>query len=132
MSLETVLIAQLEASAGLIALIGAPPNSRIFSVLMPQDVAYPSVSYFRVSTTRVSAMGSDTGLASTRLQFSAWSKSITEARAVADEVRKALQRFRTLGPPVVQDVFIVNQVEFFEDSILTHQIAVDVEVHFTE
>lgn len=133
MSLESVLVARLEATAGLIALIGSPPNARIYALTLPQSGnVYPAISYQRISSVRTSNMGVDAGLVDARFEFDVWGKDERSVRDVTEQLRLALQRFRSAGPPVIQDIFMLNQVEFFEDSTRTYRIAVDFRVHYQE
>lgn len=86
--LEPAVVAHLKAYAGLSALVG----SRIYPLTMPQDATLPCVTYQRVSGIRHSAMGQDTGLATVRLSFSCWAATYASAKAVAKQLRLALQR----------------------------------------
>ena len=107
MTLEAAFVAKLGARAELVALIAA----RIYPDRLPQGVAYPAVSYRMISNERVSAFGSDTGLAQPRYQFDSWAERKLDAINTSAEVRKALQRWRQDGPPEIQGTFILSEID---------------------
>ncbi len=128
MSIETVLFTRLTTHAGLSVLIGA----RVYPGAMPQKVTYPAVSYSRVAASRVSAMGADTGLVRARFQFDAWCEKYSDVRAVAVQLRAALQRWSTTTGTVIQDIYFVSEVDLYEDETRVHHAALDFEVIYQE
>lgn len=128
MSIESVLYDRASNFAGLSALVG----SRIYPNLQPQNVADKSVTFRRISSQRVSAMGADTGLVRARYQFDAWADNYDDARAIADQLRLCFQRWNTTVGTVVQDVYLLNDVELYEDDTQTHHVAIDLDVVYRE
>lgn len=128
MSIETVMVARLVGYSGLSALVG----SRIYPNVMPQNVDFPAISYRRVSTTRESAMGSDTGIARARFQVDSYAKNYDEVRPVAEKVRAALQRWRNSSGTVVQDSFIIGETDSYEHETQVHRVSQDFEVIYVE
>lgn len=134
MTIETELYTRLTTHAGLSALIG----TRAYPLHLPQKPTLPAVTYARVSATRVSAMGADTGLVRPRFQIDVWAeKYITQgaktgAREVAEQVRAALQRWSTASGTIVQDTYFLNEVELFEPDTETWHIALDFEINYEE
>ncbi len=99
---------------------------------MPQNAILPALSYFRVSTVRHSAMGADCGVVSARFQVDVWADSSSSARAVAAQVRSALQRWSTTSGTVVQDIFYLNETNLYDPQVKIHPTACDFEVHYEE
>lgn len=128
MSIESVLYDHARTFAGLSALVG----TRIYPNLQPQQVADKSVTFRRISSQRVSAMGADTGLVRARYEFDAWADNYDDARAIADQLRLCFQRWNTTTGTVVQDVYVLNDVELYEDDTQTHHVAVDFEFIYRE
>jgi hypothetical protein len=130
--IHEALFSRLSGYAGLTALVGA----RIYPRLLPQNPTYPAVTYDRISAERQSAMGSDSGLVSGRWQVSSWGKTYTDARDIAEQVRKALQRYRgTSSGTVIQDIFIESENDLppeLVDGEAVFQIASDFIVWFVE
>ena len=115
MSLEADIVTRLKAVAGVTALVGSGTSARIYPVRLPQNVTYPAISYFRVSATRESAMGNDVGNVSARFQIDCWGSTYTSARQVCEAVRAALKRYRGSATVTIQDTFLLNEIELFED-----------------
>ena len=133
MSIETEIFTRLTTFAGLSALIA----TRAYPNVMPQGVTYPAVTYRRVSATRFPAMGADTGLVRARFQVDSWAVDYAGVRVVAEEVRKALQRWTNPTGTVVQDTFVVNEIDLFEPSVDTddaglQHVATDFEIFYEE
>jgi hypothetical protein len=130
--IHEALYSRLSNFAGLGALVG----TRIYPRMLPQDPAYPAVSWFKVSAPRESAMGSDPGLVHARFQVSSWGLTLLNTRDTAEQVRLALQRYRgTLAGTVIQDIFIENEDEIpaeLVNGVLVFQIASDFVVHYIE
>lgn len=131
MTIESVLYTRLTTHAGLSALTAL----RVYPNVLPQNVSYPAISFRRVSSERPSAMGSDIGLVRARFQFDVWAESYDlapGARTSAEQVRLALQRWSDAGPPVVQEVFFLNDLDLFEPQTALHHVALDFEVNYEE
>ena len=136
MTVEAEIYTRLKDFAGLSALV----SDRIYPVTMPQNVEMPAVSYRRVSAERISAMGVDTGLVRARFQVDCWSGehddgtvgTFDEARAVAKQVRLALQRWRNTSGTVVQDTFMIGDQDLHEHDTETYHAALDFEIFYEE
>lgn len=101
MTIEEAIVAQLKATAGVTAIIGAGDAARVFPQVLPQGSAaqkYPGLVFQRISGPREHSLTGRSGLANPRFQFTCWSKRHAEARALADAVTLALDSFSgTLG-----------------------------------
>lgn len=130
MSVEKAVYARLSTATGLTALT----STRIAPAVNPQGVTYPSVTFRVISEERVTAMGSDPGIARARVQVDAWSDDFAEAEPVANQVRAALQRYRGTSATVeVLDVFVLNRTHLYqEDPVNVHQVSQDFEVIYRE
>lgn len=108
MTIESAIYDRLRDVAGdlypLVAL-------RIYPVVAPQDVTFPCVTWQRITTERVQAMGSDPGLVRMRLQVDGWSTTFENMRLIADAIRTRLERWRNASAPVIQDTFFVSATD---------------------
>lgn len=133
MTIQALLYTRLSGFAGLTALVAG----RIYPNRAPQDAARPYVTYRLVSDTRPPAMNRDSGVARARFQFDAFADETAGGYDAADAIRvqvsAALKRWRDpVGPPVVQDVFMVSQIDLYEDDIRMHNASADYEVNYRE
>lgn len=88
-AMDGALVHYLRNAAGVAALVSA----RIYPGRAPSSANLsdgPYIIYMNVSRTRERHMGGGSGLALARYQLDAWAASYTEARALADAVRAAL------------------------------------------
>lgn len=128
MAIEETLYSRLSGYAGLTALV----STRVYPNIKPQDAELPAVSYRRISSLRYSAMSIDTGVVKARFQIDAWAATYDGVSALRDQVRAAMQRWRTETGTVVQDSFILNETDLYEDDTKQHHIAIDVEINYIE
>ncbi len=74
-------------------------------------------------------MGSDPGVARPRFQVSSWAKGtggFASARAVGDQVRAALQRYRgTLGGTEILDSFLDDERHLYDGDLQLFQVSMD-------
>jgi len=110
MSIESDLYDRLSGFAGLAALVG----TRLYPNRLPEAVAYPALSWLRVSSIRPIAMGSDSGIVRMRLQVDVWATGHDSMTAVAEQVRLALRRWRKTSGTEVLDCFMDNEIDQFE------------------
>lgn len=104
--IQDAIFTRLSGFAGLTTLIGAgAQNCRLYHGLMPENPTYPGVTYFQVSTQRETAMGANPGIVHARFQFDVWSLDPDEARDVAEQLRRGLDRFRGTNLSGVSQVF---------------------------
>ena len=124
--IEATLYTRLSTFAGLTALV----STRIYPLICPQGVTYPAVTYQRISTMpREVAMGSDPGIARARIQVSAWGVTYSSVKAIADQIRLALERYNTTG---IFGTFIIAENDLYDEEALKYGVAVDAEVMFSE
>ena len=129
MTLEQELYNRLKNFSGLTALVA----HRIYPILLPQDSKWPALCYQRVSTTRESVMGADTGDARARIQISIYGKRYaddnTSAYAVRDQVRAALQRY---NGGVIQDCMLEGENHEYMDDAKLHRVILDFLIWYKE
>jgi hypothetical protein len=129
MSLESELYARLSGYGGLSALVG----TRIYPVRLPQNVALPAVTFQKVTAIRPSNFGVDTGDVRYRIQIDCWASAMpgetAGANKVAAQVRAALKRYRGGN---IQDCFLENEQDFYDDSAELYRVILDFVVWFKE
>jgi hypothetical protein len=106
MTIDEALYTYLSTYAGLISLL----STRVYPEVLPQNVIYPAIVYQQIDGDRVHVMGNDSNLANTEWQLTCWGDTITSARAIAAQLRAALQNYSgTMGGAggvTVQRVYI--------------------------
>lgn len=131
MSIDGTIYSRLSGAAGLTALAG----DRLFPGVAPALVDVPFVVWRRVSVVRYPAMGSDSGLVSVRIQFDIIAGTYSSMRAVVEQLRAALQRWRDpAASPEVIDCTIETELEQTEDlaDAVLHRGIVDIILHHRE
>ena len=121
--------ARLTGHAGLGALV----SDRIYPEHLPQNPTYPAVTYFQVGGPRDHSLAGSSGLAVTQWQVDAWATSYLGAKAVAEQIRVALDSYRT----ATMRAFLENVVDLPEPTENTsaqvvRHVALEFEVWYTE
>lgn len=121
--IEDLLKSRLNGFPGLAALVG----TRIYPVIVNAESPMPAVTYRRAATAREVLDNADPGLARVQFEVRAWSQDYEEARAVAQQVRLALERWQD-DANGVQDTYPVDESEDFVPEVLTYYREVVMEV----
>lgn len=141
-TLDGALVALIQNSAPLMALIGSGDTARIYPSRIPQTAeksddghALPAIAFLKVGAVRVSAFGDDTGMVRDRYQFSCWADKYTDARNLAEGLRATLQRYRDAagaGGVVIQDCFLIGDSMTYDETVDSHGVLVDYEIIWME
>lgn len=109
--LEEALLSRLANYGGLSALVVA----RIYPMILPQKPTLPAVTYQRIDGERESGMTQEHGMAHPRMQVDCWAATYSAAKAVATQVRGALQRWSgTVAGVTVLDSFLESDRDLYE------------------
>ena len=121
---ETALHAQLDT----VTVLG----SRIYPLVLPQNVKYPAVVYQRITATRHSAFGRDAQPAMATIQvdvYGAKASGYGAFTAVTEAVRAALQR-QSSG--AVIDMYLDAERDEYEDETELYRKTYDVRAWYRE
>ena len=118
---ETVIVTRLLAYEGLAALVG----TRVYPLLLPQSPTLPAVTYQRIDAPREERFGGDP-VAYPRFQIDSWAKTYAGAKAVATQVRGALQLWRTTATdPQIMDSDIESDEDLYEPDTGLYRVRAD-------
>lgn len=123
-TVEEALFARLTGTAAVAALVAA----RVYPLVAPQAAARPFVTYQRISTSRVASLDGPSGLARVRYQLDVWADDDAGARALAREVRLALDGYSgdgAAGDRVIQSVVADDERDFFDEASRTFRVSAD-------
>ena len=119
---ETVLFTRLTTHAGLAALVSV----RVYPMLLPQAPTMPAVTYQRIDGVRESGMTQEHGMAHPRIQVDSWASTYAGAKAVAGQVRAALQRWSDSSTtPEILDSFIEGDTDMQEPELKLFRCSMD-------
>lgn len=100
---STALYAILSGAAGVAAIAG----DRIYPGVVPQQDAWPALSFVRLDEDQESAMGADTSAQETAFEITATAADYDTAEALHEAVRAACRRSRgPLGGLQVDDILL--------------------------
>lgn len=128
--IEDLIYSRLSGFAGLAALV----DDRIYPGEAPQNVATPYIVYRLVTdeTPQPQQVIGQTDLIRGRYQFDAFAPKRDAANAVRLQIRQALKRWATAGPPVVQVAFALTSVDLPEPATGLHNCSSDFEINYEE
>jgi hypothetical protein len=73
---------------------------RVYPVVAPQNVAYPCITWQRISRTDVRSLQGPSGYADVRVQVDCWALTYTAVRQLAKAARQRLDGWDNDGQPV--------------------------------
>ena len=128
MSFEEGLFYYLDNHAGL----SGEVDSRIYPNLLPQDPTLPAVVYHRISTPRLVALERSL-LPQGRFQFDCWAETFQEAKAVAEQVKLALDVYSgAMGDETVEVSLIDDERDDYEPETKRWRSMVEVVIWYEE
>ena len=135
MSIGKAIHSRLSAHSGTSALVSA----RIYPMRLPQPPTYPAVRYQVIGAPRTHAMGVDTGEVHARVQVDCYATTYSGVRALADQVRLALNRWGdTAGGVVVDHVLLDEERDADEPTVVrdgergVYRVMMDFLAHYQE
>ncbi len=134
MKAEKVIKTVLDAHAGTAALVAA----RIYPLVMPQEPAYPCITYRRVASERMQGVQTDPGVVRARLQVTAWAETYDACKGLAEQIRLALERHGSavtgtaIAGVTVYDIFMGSEADAYEPELDKFAQAIDFTVVHAE
>ena len=129
---------RLSTTAGVTAIVGASPADRIYPVVLPEKPVYPAITYRQVDSTRLQGPHSDPGVATVRVQVTAFAESFDAAKALAEQIRLSLERYGTAvtGTPIngvtVYDITVGSEADAYIAELDLFAISTDYTVTHQE
>ena len=126
--LEAGIQQLLAANGGVQAVIG----TRIYPVLVPEDVTYPCASFQVISDVPEYLLDGTQGIGTTRIQVDTWSGGASNAtyaaaKAAQVAIRAVLETFRGALPDGTQiaGIFVANALDTFEQDARAYRTTTD-------
>jgi hypothetical protein len=109
-------------------------GTRVHPAQAPQDTVFPYVVYEEFDGERFPCMGSDADLVRAQVRVHLWHTEYAAGRALAEQVRLALQRFRgTAGAVTVDDIFTIEGAPtVYDDLAQAYRFQRDFDVIYRE
>jgi hypothetical protein len=133
--IEQALYTRLTGFAGLAALV----STRVTPMALGQnlqDIAafLDSLTYQKVSGTRLHSYGADPGVVTARFQIDSWARSYAKAKAVAFQVRAALanQYGTTWSAVVIQNCRLENEIDDMDAETGIYRVTQDFTITYEE
>jgi hypothetical protein len=135
MSIDSILYDRLkDAAGGLDDIVG----TRIYPARAEQNAALPYVVWEVIDkVVDGRAMGSDPAIRRARIQIDGFETTYSLARALEDAIRARVQRWRTSGPPVVFDTYLIDTSGPYQDETASgpadvYRVTLQIELCFEE
>ena len=131
MSVETAIYSILINDATVHGLVG----NAVYPVALPQDTALPCIVYQEISEVSLYSCDGPVGLETARYQITAWAKTQSQAKAIANAVKAVFNGYLgTAGGTLVQLITIASKydVPAFSDKAdeqTQYGKAVDIVIH---
>ena len=90
--LEKSVRTRLLAHSGVSDLVG--DKKRVYYSMLPADPKLPAITLQEITATSIGAMGADANMVRGRIQVDGWAVSRAKAKALGEQIRDALQRWR--------------------------------------
>lgn len=106
----------------LTALVGSPPatsaDERVYALVLPDESSYPAITYQRISNVPVNSLSGSSDLDQVRVQVDCWATTYGAAKALAGEVRTAMEAAAFKG-------LLVTDADEFDDVAKVYRVSMD-------
>ncbi len=79
-------------------------NTRIYPIVMPQDVTLPAITYQRISAQMINDLGGYSNLENPHIAINCWALGYAEAKVMANEVQDAMYAATTYKATLFNDL----------------------------
>jgi len=104
------------------ALISALVSTRIYPVILPQNVTLPAITYSRISGGQINSFSGYSNLENPRIQIDVWGVTYASVQALAALVHTAMDGATTFG------ALLESDMDFYEDDTLIYRVSMDFSV----
>ncbi len=118
--LESALYSALSGDAAIAAVVG----SGIYPVIIPQDAAFPAITYTRISGGQQNDLTGYEGTENPRMQIDVWGKTYAAVKDLAAKVRAAMNAAITFSAIQISDQ------DLYEDDMKIYRVSMDFSVWF--
>lgn len=101
------------------AAVAAVVSTRIYPVVLPQDVALPAISYSRISGGQINSLTGYSNLESPRIQVDVWGETYSSVKSLAADVHTAMDGATTFG------ALLESDMDMYEDDTKIHRVSMD-------
>lgn len=98
-------------------------SSRVYPVLLPQQAAFPCVTYQRISGGRIYSLQGYANLQRSRIQVDCWGTSYGDAKNLYYQVKEAMETAGTL-----KAILITRPDDMYDDDSGIHRVSCDFSV----
>ena len=124
--------------SGLFAMLVADPTvagsiaTRLYPMILPDDVTLPAATYQRISTVTDQTLTSIVSLTTVRMQFDTWASSYTVAKQIADALNSVLEGFYGSLPNGVQiaNITLDSQIDLYDSPTTYYRVSSDYLIQF--
>ena len=110
-TIEQAIYNILANTAGISAIVG----TRIYQVKMPDNVAFPAISYQTSFGSQIESFTGFSGLRNPVINIDSWAKSAGVAKDLAEKVRAALHGYSgTYGDVTIDNVLEWSFIEMYD------------------
>lgn len=139
MKAADIVLARLQAVAGVTNIVGVPPNDRIYKELLPENPAYPAIVHKQIASRRLQGTYGDPGYCFATLQVISFADTADGAEALDEQVRLALERYGSSQPAgiqiagtTLQDITMGSTVNGYSFEVEKQFVSTDYTVLFQE
>ncbi len=129
MSLETELIAKLEATSAVTSLTS---TARIYMVNLPQKPTLPAAVMQRISGPRLKHLSGASGRGVARIQIDSWALTYLVAQQLAAAIRTALHGYAGKLTTLEVAITLDNERDDYDDDLKWYRVIQDYLINHSE
>lgn len=111
------------------ATLASETGSRVYPLKLPQDTAYPAVTYQKISDLTEPNLADVSRIKRVRMQVDTWADTALKSWELADLVRDQLDGFKGVVDGIQMTASLIDsESDLFEDAIEKYRVTTDYEL----
>lgn len=104
-------------------------SGRFYPMIAPQGAASPFITYQKIDTIPVHALGTTSKAEGARFQLDCWAKTVPIVKDLANKLKAAIDGVITTALGVqIFGIVLLNEIDFYEEDSELYRISLDFRV----
>lgn len=113
--IETKIYAHLSTTTAIT--VSSSVSTRIYPIILPQEVTYPAITYFKVIGIKENNLSGYSSMENSQIQIDCWTETYKEAKNLSTRVHSAM------GAATAYSAILISDNDIYEDEVDVYRVS---------